>query len=125
MANKVFLLGRLGADPEVVETKTDTSVTKLRLATTERRKGADGEWSEGTEWHNIVCFGRTAENVAAYTAKGKELFIEGSIRTRKWEDRDGNARYSTEIVANNVHFIGPKVERQAQSNGYNEDSAPF
>ena len=125
MANKVFLLGRLGADPEVVETKTDTSVTKLRLATTERRKGADGEWSEGTEWHNIVCFGRTAENVAAYTAKGKELFIEGSIRTRKWEDRDGTARYSTESVANNVQCIGPKVERKEQSNGYNEDSAPF
>jgi len=114
MANSVHLVGRLGADPDVVETKSGTAVTKLRLATTERSKGTDGEWGESTEWHNIVCFGKTAENVARYTQKGKELYIEGRLQTRKWEDRDGNKRYSTEVVANKVDFIGPRSEPREQ-----------
>lgn len=123
MANIVILVGRLGADPEVVE--TTTSVTKLRLATTERSKGSDGEWGEFTEWHNIVCFGKTAENVAKYTQKGKELYIQGRLQTSKWEDRDGNTRSKTEVVANKVDFIGPRAEPKEQSNGYGDDIAPF
>lgn len=106
MVNKVFLIGNLGQDPELRNTASGNAVCTLRLATAERRKGADGNWAEHTEWHSVVTWGRDAENVAKYCRKGKQLFIEGRLQTRKWQDKDGRDKYSTEIVAENVRFLG-------------------
>ena len=106
MVNKVFLIGNLGQDPELRNTAGGNAVCTLRLATAERRKGADGNWAEHTEWHSVVTWGRDAENVAKYCRKGKQLFIEGRLQTRKYQDKDGRDKYSTEIVAENVRFLG-------------------
>lgn len=106
--NRATLVGRLGADPETRTTNGGSMIANLRLATTDRRKDRDGNWTDHTEWHSVVCFGRTAENVAKFCRKGKQLYIEGRIQTRKWEDKTGATRYSTEIVAERVHFLGSK-----------------
>ncbi len=106
MVNKAILIGNLGQDPEVRTTAGGNQVATLRLATAERRKDASGQWSDHTEWHTVVCFGKTAENVARFCRKGKQLFIEGRIQTRKWQDKDGRDRWSTEIVAENIRFLG-------------------
>lgn len=105
--NKVILVGNLGADPEVKTTNSGTTVANLRIATSERVKAAD-EWKDHTEWHRVVCFGRTAENVSRFLKKGRQVYIEGKLRTQKWQDKDGNDRYTTEIVAFNVSFLGGK-----------------
>ena len=104
--NKAILVGNLGQDPELRTTGSGTSVVTLRLATTERRRDRDGNWSDHTEWHSVVAFGKTAENVARYCRKGKQLYVEGRIQTRKWQDRDGKDRWSTEIVADTIRFLG-------------------
>lgn len=106
--NKVILLGNLGKDPELRMTSSQNPVCNFTLATNERRKDASGNWSDHTEWHTIVCFGKTAENCSKYLKKGKQVFIDGKIQTRKWQDKEGKDRYSTEIVANSVQFIGAK-----------------
>lgn len=108
--NKAILIGNLGADPEMRTTNSGTQVANLRLATTDRRKDRDGNWTDHTEWHSVTVFGKTAENVARFCRKGKQLFIEGRIQTRKWQDRDGKDRYSTEIVADNIRFLGGKSD---------------
>ena len=108
--NKVILLGRLGKDPEMRVTSSQTAICNFSLATSERRKDASGNWTEQTEWHNIVCFGKTAENCSKYLKKGKEVFIDGRIQTRKWQDKEGKDRYTTEIIANTVQFIGAKSD---------------
>jgi single-strand DNA-binding protein len=112
--NKAILVGNLGADPDVRATNSGTAVANLRLATSDRKKDRDGNWSDHTEWHNVVVFGRTAENVAKYCRKGKQLYIEGRIQTRKWQDRDGNDRWTTEIVGDNVRFLGGGDGSQGQ-----------
>ena len=117
MINKVILIGNLGQDPEMRDTQSGSKVANLRIATTERRKDRDGNWGDHTEWHSVVAFGRTAENVGQYCRKGKQLYIEGRLQTRKWEDRDGNARYSTEVVADNIRFLGGREERREQGGG--------
>ena len=105
--NKVFLLGRLGADPELRYTQSQLPICTMRLATNEPpRKGPDGESVEHTEWHSVVAFGKTAENCSNYLQKGRQAFIEGRIQTRKYQDKEGKDRYMTEIIANNVQFIG-------------------
>ncbi len=104
--NKVLLLGRLGAAPELKHTPSQTAICTLRLATNERRKGANGEWADHTEWHTVVTFGKTAENCNQYLEKGRQVFIEGRIQTRKYQDKDGKERYWTEIIALNVQFVG-------------------
>jgi single-strand DNA-binding protein len=104
--NKVILLGRLGADPEVRYTQGQTAVCNLRLATNDRRRTAEGEWVEQTEWHRVVTFGKTAENCAQYLKKGRQIFVEGRIRTNKWQDQEGKDRYTTEVLAQSVQFIG-------------------
>lgn len=104
MVNNVTLIGNLGADPEVKTTANGMQVCNLRVATTERRKQGD-TWAEHTEWHRVVCFGKTAENVGKYCKKGKQLYITGSIRTTSYE-KDGQKHYSTEVVANDVRFLG-------------------
>lgn len=106
MINKVILLGRLGTDPEIRYTQNRTPVCTLKLATSDRRKGSDGQWSEHTEWHNVVTFGKTAENCNQYLKKGRQVFVEGRIQTRKYQGDDGKDRYWTEIIAINVQFIG-------------------
>ena len=108
--NKVMIIGNLGKDPEVKYTQSQTAVANLAIATTERKKGADGQWTDHTEWHTVVTFGKTAENCGQYLAKGRKVFIEGSLRTRKWQDKSGQDRYSTEIVAQNVQFLSGKGE---------------
>ncbi|MCB0322321.1 MAG: single-stranded DNA-binding protein [Bdellovibrionales bacterium] len=104
--NKVLLMGRLGADPELRYTQGQTAVCNLRLATNDRRRNPNGEWVETTEWHRVVTFGKTAENCGQYLKKGREIFVEGRIRTNKWQDQEGKDRYTTEILAQSVQFIG-------------------
>jgi len=105
--NKVILVGHLGADPESRSTNSGSTVVNLRLATTERMKDKDsGEWKEHTEWHRVVCFGKTAENVAKYTKKGRQIYVEGRLRTRKWQDQAGADRWSTEVVGDLIQFLG-------------------
>jgi len=108
--NKAILVGNLGQDPEIRSTGSGTPVATLRIATSDRRKDRDGNWTDHTEWHTVVVFGRQAENVGRFCKKGKQLFIEGRIQTRKWQDRDGRDRYNTEIVANDVRFLGGRGE---------------
>lgn len=104
--NKVILLGNLGADPELRYTQSQMPVCTLRVATGERRKNASGEWVEQTEWHSVVAWGKTAENCAQYLQKGRQVFVEGRLQTRKWQDQQGQDRYRTEVVASTVQFIG-------------------
>jgi len=107
MINKVILVGNLGADPEVRATNSGLKVANIRLATSERQKDrATGEWGEHTEWHRVVFFGRTAEVVEQYCQKGRQLYIEGRLRTRKWQDQSGNDRYSTEIIGDTMKMLG-------------------
>ena len=103
--NKVILIGNLGQDPELRNTKSGTAVINLRIATNERRRNAEGQWDNHTEWHSVVAFGKTAENINRFMKKGRQLYIEGRLQTRKWQDKEGNERYSTEVVADNVRFL--------------------
>ena len=103
--NKVFLLGNLGKDPEVRHTGSGTAVCKFPLATT-KKYTKDGERQEQTAWHNVVVWGNQGENCGKYLTKGRQALVEGEIRTRSYDDKDGNKRYITEIHANNVTFIG-------------------
>ena len=107
MINKVILIGNLGADPEVRYTQNGTAVTNFRLATTEKFKQND-EWKEQTEWHRVVAFRRLGEICGEYLSKGSKVYIEGRLQTRKWEDRDGNARYTTEIVAREMKMLSAR-----------------
>ena len=104
--NKVFLLGRLGKDPEVRQTQGGMSVANLRIATNDRRPDGNGGWQDATEWHSVVCFGKQADLAKQYLTKGREVFIEGSLRTRQWQDQQGQKRQSTEIVARDIRFVG-------------------
>jgi len=103
--NKVILIGNLGKDPELRTTGGGTSVCTLNIATTERRKDRDGNWSDQTEWHSVVTFGKTAENVHRYCKKGKQIFVEGRLQTRKWQDKEGKDRWTTEVIADDIRFL--------------------
>ncbi|MEE2984108.1 MAG: single-stranded DNA-binding protein [Pseudomonadota bacterium] len=105
--NKATLIGNLGADPEIRYTTNGSAVANVRLATAESwRDKETGEQQERTEWHRVVFFGRLAEIVEQYLRKGSQVYVEGRIQTRKWQDRDGNDRYTTEIVANEMQMLG-------------------
>ncbi len=105
--NKATLIGNLGADPEIRYTNSGSAVANVRLATAESWRDKDsGEQQERTEWHRVVFFGRLAEIVEQYLRKGSQVYVEGRIQTRKWQDRDGNDRYTTEIVANEMQMLG-------------------
>ena len=105
--NKVILIGHLGADPETRAMPSGSSVANLRIATTESwRDKQSGEQQERTEWHRVALFGRLAEIAGEYLRKGSQVYIEGSLRTRKWQDKQGNERYSTEIVGNEMQMLG-------------------
>jgi single-strand DNA-binding protein len=126
--NKVILLGNLGKDPELRRTANQTAVCTFSLATGERRRDAQGNWVDHTEWHNVVVFGSVAENCAKYLQKGRQCFIEGRIQTRKWQDRDGKDRYTTEIIATNVQFVGggkaTDYERVSSNDSHDHPGAP-
>ncbi|MGE0859147.1 MAG: single-stranded DNA-binding protein [Gammaproteobacteria bacterium] len=105
--NKVMLIGNLGADPEVRYTAGGSAVANIRLATAEAWRDRDsGEQQERTEWHRVVFFGKLAEIVEQYVKKGSQLYVEGRLQTRKWQDKDGNERYTTEIVASEMQMLG-------------------
>jgi single-strand DNA-binding protein len=107
--NKVILVGNLGADPETRAMPSGTTVANIRIATSESWKDKQtGEQQERTEWHRVALFGRLGEIAAEYLRKGSQVYIEGSIRTRKWQDKEGKERFSTEIVANDMQMLGSR-----------------
>jgi len=108
--NKVILVGNLGQDPELRYTGGGTAVCNLRLATNESYKDANGEWVEKTEWHSVVAWARLAEICNEYLRKGSQVYFEGSLQTRSYEDRDGNTRYTTEIKAREMMLLGGRDE---------------
>ncbi|MBN1127725.1 MAG: single-stranded DNA-binding protein [Chitinispirillaceae bacterium] len=105
--NKVILIGHLGRDPELRYTPGGQPAASFTLATSERWNDKNGQRQERTEWHNIVAWGKLAELANQYLKKGRPVYIEGRIATRSWDDRDGNKKYKTEIVANAIQFLGP------------------
>jgi single-strand DNA-binding protein len=108
--NKVILVGNLGADPETKYLPSGDAITNVRVATTDRWKDkASGEMKEATEWHRIAFFGRLAEIAGEYLKKGSQVYVEGRIRTRKWQDKEGQDRYSTEIVADAMQMLGSRA----------------
>lgn len=116
--NKLFLVGNLGQDPESRQTNSGSTVCNFSVAVGERRKTPDGTWGEHTEWFNCVAFGKTAETVVRYLTKGRQVHVEGRVQTRKWQDRDGNDRKSTEVVCDRVTFIGNRGDSDgARGNG--------
>jgi single-strand DNA-binding protein len=123
--NKVILVGNLGADPETRAMPSGSSVANLRIATTESwRDKQSGEQQERTEWHRVALFGRLAEVAAEYLRKGSQVYIEGSLRTRKWQDKQGNERYTTEIVASDMQMLGGRGGAGAGAGGSGSGSTP-
>ena len=106
--NKAMIIGRLGQDPDVRYTQSNTAVANLSVATSERYKDNMGEWKENTEWHRVVAWGRLAEICQEYLKKGSQVYIEGPIQTRKWEDKEGQTRYTTEIKALTMTMLDSK-----------------
>ena len=104
--NKVILIGNLGKDPELRFTSTGSAVARFPIATSEVWNDRDGNKQERTEWHNIIVWGKQGESCSQYLAKGRQVFVEGSIRTRSYDDKSGNKRYVTEIVAQRIRFLG-------------------
>jgi single-strand DNA-binding protein len=138
--NKVILVGNLGRDPELRYTTSGTPVANFTMATTDRWADPAGERKERTEWHRIVVWGKQAEIVGEYLRKGRQVYIEGSLQTREWTDRDGNKRYTTEVRAQRVQMLGRRDEATPASaepspeqpatvaepqDGYEEDDIPF
>lgn len=110
--NKVILLGNIGKDPEVRETKAG-NIVNMVMATSEKYTDKSGQKQENTEWHNLVVFGKLADVVSKYVKKGDKLYVEGSITTRKWEDKEGNTRYTTEVKVRDLTMLGG-VEKKSQ-----------
>lgn len=129
--NKAIIIGNLGSDVEVKTTGSGTSVANISVATNERWKDKSGEYKDRTEWHRVVVFGKTAENCAKYLKKGSQVYVEGRIQTNEWEDKEGQKRYTTEIVALNVTFLkGGGDQKAPKPDGnydpsFNDDEIPF
>ncbi len=138
--NKVILIGNLGRDPEVRYTQNGTAVANFTMATSDRWTDQSGERRERTEWHRIVVWGKQAEIAGEYLRKGRQVYVEGSLQTREWTDREGNKRYTTEVNAQRFQMLGRPDERAATSpaadqpshavsdsggQGYDEDDIPF
>ncbi|VAW41069.1 Single-stranded DNA-binding protein [hydrothermal vent metagenome] len=122
MVNKAILIGNLGADPEVRYTQSGAAVANFNIATTEAWV-KDGNKEERTEWHRIVAFGRLGEICGEYLSKGSKVYIEGRIQTRQWDDKDGNKRYTTEIVAREMKMLSPK-NQGGQGGNYDQEEPP-
>lgn len=113
--NKVILVGNLGKDPEVRYTANSTAVANVTIATSEQWKDKQsGQTQERTEWHNVVFYNRLAEIVGEYLKKGSQIYVEGSLRTRKWQDKEGNDRYTTEIIASEMQMLGGRGEERQE-----------
>lgn len=140
--NKVILVGRLGQDPELNQTNSGTAVCNMRMATGDSYTNRDGEEVDTTEWHDVVAWGRLAEICGKYLDKGRQIYVEGSLQTRQWEDRDGNVRSNTEVKARDVVFMtgggggqqggssAPKPDQSKQRRGEGggfqpDDDLPF
>ncbi|MEZ4705082.1 MAG: single-stranded DNA-binding protein [Bdellovibrionota bacterium] len=108
--NKVILVGRLGADPEMRYTQSGTPVTTLSVATNEYWKNKEGQKEEKTEWHRVVLWSRLAELASQYLTKGRQVYLEGKIQTRSWDDKDGQKRYTTEVVGTSMQFLGGQAD---------------
>lgn len=119
----MILVGRLGADPEVRTLESGTKVSSIRLATSERYKDRNGNQQESTEWHNVVLWRGLADITEKYLKKGDQVYVEGRIKTRKWTDKDGNDRYSTDIVANEMTMLGG-ASGGSGSTGQQSSAAP-
>jgi len=104
--NRVILVGRLGADPDIRYSPNGTAVAKFSLATNERAPSGDGNWEDRTEWHRIVTFGKVAERCGNFLNKGKLIYLEGSLRTNQWEDKEGVKHYTTEIIMRDFEMVG-------------------
>ena len=126
--NKVMIIGNLGKDPEIRATASGQSIATFSLATSEKFKNKSGELEERTEWHNIVLWGKLADIAGQYLTKGKSVYIEGRIQTRKWEGKDGHDRYTTEIVGDKLQMLGGKGEKSKDgdsSGRYIDDTDAF
>lgn len=125
--NKVILIGNLGNDPEVRYTPNGNAVTNISIATSESwRDKQSGELQDRTEWHRVVFFNRLAEIVGEYLHKGSKVYVEGSLRTRKWQDKTGNDKYTTEIIANEMHILDSRNSGSSQisEHGSKQESNP-
>lgn len=117
--NKVIIVGRLGNNPELKTLSPGSMVATFSVATSESWV-KDGQKQERTEWHRIVVWGKQAENCSKYLAKGRQVYIEGRLQTRQWEDQQGQKKYSTEIIANTVQFLGSQNEQSTSGGNYNQ-----
>jgi len=135
--NKVILIGNLGADPELRYTSSGSPVADLRLATSRKYTTKDGGTQEDTQWHRVVVWGKQAEHCKEYLAKGRQVYVEGRLQTRQWEDREGHKRWTTEVVAERVQFLGgrggggggfdeaPPPDDQDAPQSFGDDDIPF
>ena len=122
--NKVILIGNLGQDPELRYTGSGTAVCNMRIATSESYKDRDGNQVENTEWHTVVAWSRLAEICGEYLKKGRQVYIEGQLQTRQWDDKDGNTRYSTEVKAREMQMLGGRDGGGGDDNSYDQSSRP-
>ena len=124
--NKVIIIGRLGNDPELKSVSSGNSVARLSVATSENWKDKDGQKQERTEWHRVVFWGKQAELAGKYLSKGRQVYIEGRLQTRSWEDPQGQKRYTTEIIGTNLQFLGGTNEtsRSGDSDYGSQDFGP-
>lgn len=122
--NKVILVGNLGRDPEVRYMPSGDAMANLNLATTDTWKDKSGEKQEKTEWHRVVMFGKTAEIAGEYLKKGSQVYIEGRLQTRKWTDKEGQERYTTEIVADRMQMLGSRSGGSERMSAAPDDDAP-
>jgi len=122
--NKVILVGNLGKDPEVRHLENGAAVANFPVATTESYKDKNGNRQEQTEWHNIVLWRGLAQVAEQYLKKGSQVYIEGKIRSRSWQDKEGNTRYTTEIVGDNMTMLGSRGENSASKTAENSKTAP-
>ena len=140
--NKVILIGNLGQKPEIRYTQTNSAIAKISIATTESWKDKEtGDMKKKTEWHNVVFFGKPAETIGKYLDKGSKIYVEGKLQTRKWQDKDGNDRWTTEILGNQFNFLDSRSSQgdasmdqsssntsslsQSDSTGISEEDIPF
>ncbi len=121
--NKVMLIGRLGADPEIRYTPDGVAVANFRIATNRPVKQGD-QWGEETDWHRVVAFRRLGEIAGEYLSKGSQVYVEGRLQTRSWEDQDGNTRWITEVVARELILLEPKASRSSADAGELEPPLP-
>ena len=123
MVNRVFMVGRLTRDPEVHDTSSGGRVSNLRLVTTEYRKGEDGQRKEEVQYHSVVAFGRLGEICADYLRKGRLVYIEGKLRTREWDGKDGIHRYTTEVIADAMQMLSPRPPEEGAGEAHAPEEA--